>query len=103
MRTHYFETYDVRACGAFLDLRCAITTSLVFLEILQGMKKTMSFFGVNYNFIAQNLRILAIKAIYDPKNPFLTDSIDDSMKINAEITSFNMRYYMNFIKLRLRL
>ena len=86
----------MRACGTFLDLRCAITTSHV-------LKKKMSFFGVNYNSVPQKLRILAIKAIFDPKNPFLTDSIDDSIKIKAEITSFNMRYYMNLIKLRLRL
>jgi hypothetical protein len=59
--------------------------------------------GVNYNSIAQKLRILAIKAIFDPKNPFLTNSIDDIIKIKAEITSFNIRYYMNVIKLRLRL
>ena len=26
VRTHFFETCDVRACGTFLDLRCAITT-----------------------------------------------------------------------------
>ena len=59
--------------------------------------------GVNYNSVAQKLRILAIKANFEPKNPFLTNSIDDRIKIKAEITSFNMRYYMNLIKLRLRL
>jgi hypothetical protein len=58
-------------------------------------------FGVNYNSVVQKLRILAIEAIFDPKNPFLTNSIDDRIKIKAEITSFNMRYYMNLIKLRL--
>ena len=26
VRTHFFETCDVRACGKFLDLRCAIST-----------------------------------------------------------------------------
>ena len=41
------------------------------------------FFGVNYNFVPKKLRILAIKAIFDPKNPFLTDSIDDSIKITS--------------------
>ena len=46
------------------------------------------------------MRILAIKAIFDPKNPFLTNSIDDRIKIKAEITNFIMRYYMNLIKLR---
>ena len=35
------------------------------------------------------------KAIFDPENPFLTNSIDD-------ITSYNMRYYVNLLKLRLR-
>ena len=74
--THFFETCDVRACGTFLDLRCAITT-------LHILNKKMSFFGVNYNSIPQKLRILAIKAIFDPKNPFLTDSIDDSIKISS--------------------
>ena len=34
---------------------------------------------------------------------FLTNSIDDGIKIKAEITSFNMRYYLyEFDKLRLR-
>ena len=27
-------------------------------------------FGINYNSVAQKLRILTIKAIFDPKNPF---------------------------------
>ena len=55
----------------------------------------MSFFVVNYNSVAHKWKILAIKAIFDPKNPFLTDSIDDNIKIKAEIPSFNMRYYLN--------
>ena len=46
----------------------------------------------NETSVAQKSRILAIKAICDPKNPYLTDAIDDSMKIKAEITSFNMKY-----------
>ena len=96
VRTQFFEACDVRACGTFLDLRCAIT-------ILHVLKKKCPFFGVNYNSVPQKLRILAIKAIFDPRNPFLYDVIDDSMKIKDEITSFNMRYYMNLIKLRLRL
>ena len=66
----------MRACGTFLDLQCAITTSHV-------LKKKMSFFGVNYNSVPQKLRILVIKAIFDPKNPFLTDSIDDSIKTTS--------------------
>ena len=32
----------------------------------------------------------------------MTNSIDDRIKIKAEITNFNMRYYMYIIKLRLR-
>ena len=40
-------------------------------------------FGANYNSGAQKLRILAIKEIFDPKNPFLTDSIDNSIKITS--------------------
>ena len=44
------------------------------------------------------MRILAIKAFFDPKNPFLTNSIDDKIEIKAEITSFNVRYYMYMIK-----
>ena len=46
-------------------------------------EKKCPFFGVNYNSAPQKLRILAIKAIFDPKNPFLTDSIDDSIKITS--------------------
>ena len=60
-------------------------------------------FGVNYNCEAQKLRILAIEAIFDPKNQFLTASIDDRIIIKAEITSFIMRYCINSIKLRLQL
>ena len=63
----------------------------VFLEIVQDMKKKRPFFGVNYNSVTQKLRILAIKAIFDPKSNFLTDSIEDSIKIKAEITSFNIK------------
>jgi hypothetical protein len=60
-------------------------------------------FGVNYNSVPKKLRILAIIAIFDTKNLFSTDSIHDRIKITGEITSFNMRYYMNLSKLRLRL
>ena len=42
------------------------------------MKKKYSLFGVNYNSVNQKLRILAIIAIFYPKNPFLTDSINDT-------------------------
>ena len=49
------------------------------------------------------MRIFVIKAIFDPKNPFLTNSIDDRIKIKAEITSFNMRYYMYIIKVAVAL
>ena len=55
-------------------------------------------FGVNYNCVAQKLRILAINAIFDPKSLFLTNSIDDRIKIKAEITRFYMRYYVYRIK-----
>ena len=41
-----------------------------------------------------------IKANFDPKNSFLTNSRDDRIKIKAEITNFNMRYYDKLIKLR---
>ena len=37
----------------------------------------IAFFGVNYNSVAQKLRILAIFA---PKNQFLTNAIDDRRK-----------------------
>ena len=43
---------------------------------MQDIKKKCPFFGVNYNSVAQKWKILAIKAIFDPKNPFLTDSIE---------------------------
>ena len=46
-------------------------------------EEKMSFFGVNYNSVPQKLRILVIKAIFDPKNPFLTESIDDSIKTTS--------------------
>ena len=42
-------------------------------------------FGVYYNSVAQKLSLLAIKAIFDPKNPFLTNFIDDRIKIKAKI------------------
>ena len=48
---------------------------------------------MNYNSVAQKLSILAIVAIFDPKNPFLNDSIDVRIKTKAEIRSFYMRYY----------
>ena len=32
VRTHFAETCDVRVCGAFLGLRCAIATSQVFQQ-----------------------------------------------------------------------
>ena len=59
--------------------------------------------GVNYNSIAQKVRIFTIKAPFYPENSFSTNSKDDRIKIKAEITSFNMRYYKNLIKLSLRL
>ena len=46
-------------------------------------EKIVLFFGVNHNSVPQKLRILAIKAIFDPKNPFLTDSIDNSIEITS--------------------
>ena len=76
VRTHFFETCDVRACDKFLDLRCAISTWHV-------LKKNGPFIGLNNNSIPLKLRVLAIKPIFDPKNPFLTDSIDDSIKITC--------------------
>ena len=50
------------------------------------------------------MKISAIKAILDTKkNPFVTNSRDARIEIKAEISSFNMRWYMNLIKLRVRL
>ena len=46
-------------------------------------EKIVLFFGVNHNSVPQKLRILTIKAIFDPKNPFLTDSIDNSIEITS--------------------
>ena len=60
------ETCDVCAAGTFLGLRSAIATLHVFSDIY-----ALSF-GVSYNSVAQKLRILTIKAIFDQKNPFLT-------------------------------
>ena len=39
-------------------------------------------FGVYSNSVAQKLSLLAI---FDPKNPFMTNLIDDRIKIKAEI------------------
>ena len=41
-----------------------------FLAIRKDENFNALSFGVNYNSVAQKLRILAIKAIFDPKNPF---------------------------------
>ncbi len=40
------------------------------------------YFGVYSNSVAQKFSLLAI---FDPKNPFLTNSINDRIKIKAEI------------------
>ena len=80
----------------------AIATSHVFSHNARYENHNALSFGVSYNYVAQKLRILAIKAIPDPKNIFLTNSIGDRIKIKAEITSFDMRFYMNLIRLRLR-
>ena len=66
------------------------------LEIVEDI-----FLCVNYNTVAQKLRLFTINAIFDEKNTFLTDSIDVSIKTKAKITSFNRKYYMNLIKLQL--
>ena len=81
----------LRCAGAnpfFWNLRYACLRSIFRLAMCHHNfarfeEKKMSFFGVNYNSVPQKLRILAIKAIFDPKNPFLTDSIDDSIKITS--------------------
>ena len=66
VRTHFVETCDVRACGAFLGLQCAIATSHIFLTIMQEMMIEITFLlGVNYDSVAQ--RILAI---FDSSYPF---------------------------------
>ena len=89
----------MRACSAFLDLRYAITTSHVFLKIVQ----ICPFFGLNYNSVAHKLRILEIEVIFDSKNPFFNNSMDDRIKTKAEITIFEMRYYMYILKLHMHL
>ena len=58
---------DVRACGAFLGLRSAIATLHVFSNVARYEDLNALYFGVNYNSVAQKLRILAVKAIFDPK------------------------------------
>ena len=80
----------------------AIATSHVFSHNARYENHNALSFGVSYNYVAQKLRILAIKAFFDPKNSFMTNSIDARIKIKAEITSFNLKYYMNLTKLRLR-
>ena len=44
-------------------------------------EKIVLFFGVNHNSVPQKLRILAIKAIFDPKNSSFTNVIDDKAKL----------------------
>ena len=72
----------------FLNLRCACVRYIFRLAMCDHNfarfeEKIVLFFGVNHNSVPQKLRILAIKAIFDPKNPFLTDSIDNSIEITS--------------------
>ena len=46
-----------------------------FSNFARDENKNALSFGVNYNSVAQKLRILAIEAIFDTKNLFLTNSI----------------------------
>ena len=48
VRTQFFEACDVRACGTFLDLRCAIT-------ILHVLKKKLSFFWCKSQFCSSKI------------------------------------------------
>ena len=81
----------LRCAGAnpiFWSLRCACVRYIFRLAMCDHNfarfeEKIVLFFGVNHNSVPQKLRILAIKAIFDPKNPFLTDSIDNSIKITS--------------------
>ena len=43
VRTHFFQTCDVRACGAFLGLRCAITTHVFFRDSARYKDKNVLF------------------------------------------------------------
>ena len=82
VRTHFVETCDVRACGAFLGLRCALHFGTFFSNNVRYEDWNTLSFGVYSNSVAQKLSLLAI---FDPKNPFLTNLIDDRIKIKAEI------------------
>ena len=70
------------ACGAFLGLRCAIASWHLFCNNVRYEDWNALSFGVYSNSVAQKLSLLAI---FDPKNPFLTNLIDDRIKIKAEI------------------
>ena len=78
----FVETCDVRACGAFLGLRCALHFGTFFSNNVRYEDWNTLSFGVYSNSVAQKLSLLAI---FDPKNPFLTNLIDDRIKIKAEI------------------
>ena len=67
------------------------------------MKILMPSLFVEITILALKYRILAIKAIFDPKNQFLTTSIDDRIDIEVEITSFNIIWYMYVIKVAVAL
>ena len=55
--THFGETFDVRASGAFLGLRSAIPISHFFLAIMQDMKINMPFAGGAEGFWVAELRV----------------------------------------------
>ena len=71
VRTYFVETCDVRLhLGNFFS-------NNVRYEDWNALS-----FGVYSNSVAQKLSLLAM---FDPKNPFLTNLIDDRIKIKAEI------------------
>ena len=66
VRTHFVETCDVRVRGVFLGLQCVIATLHIFFSNnARNDNRNYISFGVNYNSVAHELRILAIKAIFD--------------------------------------
>ena len=80
------ENCNVHGCSAFLGLQKNYRSFTCFSNKARYGNRDALSFGTIYNSVAQKLRILAIKAIFDKKNPFLTNSTVDRIKIKAETT-----------------
>ena len=61
VRTHFVETCDVRACGAFLGLRCAIPTLNIFQQKCKMWRLECPFFWCILQFCRNLKQILTQK------------------------------------------